>query len=297
MKADLRVINLETSITTSSEFWPGKGINYRMHPKNVLCLTEANIDFCSLANNHTLDWGYSGLAETMEALARAKIRFAGAGGNLSEARKPAIFKVEGKGRVILFALCADSSGVPAAWAAAENRPGVNLIRNLSGETIQGLAEDFRQVKQAGDILVVSIHWGGNWGYEVPREHRSFAHRLIDEAGVDVVHGHSSHHARPIEVHRGKLILYGCGDFINDYEGIGGYKEFRDDLVLMYFPSVDAATGKLINLQMTPLEIKRFRLQRAARTDTGWLRDTLNRQSRAFGCQVVLGEDNRLYLRW
>ena len=200
----------------------------------------------------------------MEALARAKIRFTGAGGNLSEARKPAIFKVEGKGRVILFALCADSSGVPAAWAAAENRPGVNLIRNLSGETIQGLAEDFRQVKQAGDILVVSIHWGGNWGYEVPR---------------------------------GKLILYGCGDFINDYEGIGGYKEFRDDLVLMYFPSVDAATGKLINLQMMPLEIKRFRLRRAARTDAGWLRDTLNRQSRAFGCQVVLGEDNRLYLRW
>ena len=104
-------------------------------------------------------------------------------------------------------------------------------------------------------------------------------------------------ALAIEVHRGKLILYGCGDFINDYEGIGGYKEFRDDLVLMYFPSVDSATGKLINLQMTPLEIKRFRLQRAARTDAGWLRDTLNRQSRAFGCQVVLGEDNRLYLRW
>ena len=82
----------------------------------------------------------------------------------------------------------------------------------------------RKVKQAGDLLLVSIHRGGNWGYEVPKAHKSFAHRLIDEARVDVVHGHWSHHVRPIEVHRGKLILYGCGDFINDYEGIGGRKE-------------------------------------------------------------------------
>jgi poly-gamma-glutamate synthesis protein (capsule biosynthesis protein) len=296
LRPDLRAINLETSITTSSEFWPGKGINYRMHPDNVPCLTEAKIDFCSLANNHTLDWGYSGLAETMEVLARAKIGFSGAGRNLQEASKPAVIEVKGKGRVIFFALCSDSSGVPASWAASPNTPGVNLIRDLSGGTVRGLAEDLRQVKKAGDLLVVSIHWGGNWGYEVPRAHRSFAHRLIDEAGVDVVHGHSSHHVRPIELYKGKLILYGCGDFINDYEGIGGRKDFRDDLVLMYFPLIDTATGKLIELEMTPLQIKRFRLQRASRTDASWLRDTLNRESETFGCQVILGEDDRLYLR-
>ena len=296
MRPDLRAINLETSITTSSEFWPGKGINYRMHPDNVPCLTEAKIDFCSLANNHTLDWGYSGLAETMEVLARAKVGFSGAGRNLQEASKPAVMEVKGKGRVIFFALCSDSSGVPSSWAAARNTPGVNLIQDLSGGTVRSLAEDLRKAKQAGDLLVVSIHWGGNWGYEVPRAHSSFAHRLIDEARVDVVHGHWSHHVRPIEVHRGKLILYGCGDFINDYEGIGGREDFRDDLALMYFPLIDTATGKLIELQMTPLQLKRFRLQRASRADASWLRDTLNRESGAFGCQLILGEDSRLYLR-
>jgi poly-gamma-glutamate synthesis protein (capsule biosynthesis protein) len=296
MRPDLRVINLETSITTSGEFWPGKGINYRMHPANVLCLTKAQIDFCSLANNHALDWGYSGLAETMEALTKAKIRFAGAGRNLQEAASPAVFEVEARARVILFALCIVSSGIPSSWAATENTPGVNLIRDFSDRTIRGLAEDFRKIKRAGDVLVVSIHWGGNWGYEVPWEHRSFAHRLIDEAGVDVVHGHSSHHARPVEVYRGKLVLYGCGDFLNDYEGIGGYEDFRDDLVLMYFPRIEPATGRLLDLQMTPLQIKRFRLQRASRADAGWLRDTLNRHSRSFGCQFILGEDNSLYLR-
>ncbi len=296
MKPDLRVINLETSVTTSNEFWQGKGINYRMHPKNVPCLSQANIDYCSLANNHILDWGYSGLAETMETLARAKMSFSGAGLNLKEARKPAVIEVEGKGRAILFSLCTTSSGVPSDWAAAENTPGLNLIRNFSDKTIRGLAEDVRQVKQAGDIVVASIHWGGNWGYEIPKAHRNFAHKLIEEAGVDVVHGHSSHHVRPIEVYRGKLILYGCGDFINDYEGIGGYEDFRDDLALMYFPRLSSATGQLIDLQMTPLQIKRFRLQRASKTDARWLRDTLNRYSGAFGSQVILSEDNRLYLQ-
>jgi Putative enzyme of poly-gamma-glutamate biosynthesis (capsule formation) len=82
------------------------------------------------------------------------------------------------------------------------------------------------VKQQGDIVVASIHWGGNWDYKVPREQREFAHKLIDEAGVDVIHGHSSHHIKGIEVYRGKLIMYGCSDLLNDYEGISGlYEDF------------------------------------------------------------------------
>lgn len=79
----------------------------------------------------------------------------------------------------------------------------------------------------------------------------FAHRLIDEAGVDIIHGHSSHHVKAIEVYKDKLILYGCGDFLNDYEGIGGYEEFRADLALMYFATVEPSTGKVFDLHMTP----------------------------------------------
>ncbi|MFP4088181.1 MAG: CapA family protein, partial [Desulfobacteraceae bacterium] len=60
MNPDLRLINLETSVTTSDDYWKGKGINYRMHPKNIPCITAAKIDFCALSNNHTLDWGYAG---------------------------------------------------------------------------------------------------------------------------------------------------------------------------------------------------------------------------------------------
>ena len=70
-----------------------------------------------------------------------------------------------------------------------------------------------------------------------------------EAGIHVVHGHSSHHFKGIEVYRNRPILYGCGDFLNDYEGIGGHRRFRGELALMYFPILDPATGDLLSLDL------------------------------------------------
>jgi poly-gamma-glutamate synthesis protein (capsule biosynthesis protein) len=146
-------------------------------------------------------------------------------------------------------------------------------------------------------MVASIHWGSNWGYKIPRDQTVFAHRLIDEAGVDIIHGHSSHHPRAIEIYKDKLILYGCGDFINDYEGISGYEEFRGDLSLMYFAKVDPSTGKLLDLQMTPTQIRRFKVIRASQVDTLWLKDTLNKEGAKFGVKILMTRDNRLTLKW
>ncbi len=139
-----------------------------------------------------------------------------------------------------------------------------------------------------DLVVVSIHWGGNWGYGIPEKHRRFAHALIDEAGADVVHGHSSHHAKALEVYRGRPILYGCGDFINDYEGITGYEEYRDDLPLMYFPELELDGAKehaLARLTMVPLHIEKFSLERASARDSRWLADVLTSEGLSFGTRV------------
>jgi poly-gamma-glutamate synthesis protein (capsule biosynthesis protein) len=151
------------------------------------------------------------------------------------------------------------------------------------------------MKRPRDVVVASIHWGGNWGYAVPGEHVRFAHGLV-RAGVDLVHGHSSHHVRPLEVFEGRLILYGCGELLDDYEGIPGHEEFRDDLALMFFPSLDPSTGRLAGLRMTPMQIRNFRLSRASRADARWLADTINRESRRFGIGVDLLEDAALCLR-
>jgi poly-gamma-glutamate synthesis protein (capsule biosynthesis protein) len=109
--------------------------------------------------------------------------------------------------------------------------------------------------------------------------------LIDQ-GVDVVYGHSSHHPRPIEVYRGGLVLYGCGDFINDYEGIGGYESFRGDLRLLYLARVVPQRG-LTELRMVPFQVHRMQLRHASRADARWLRDRMSRISRRFGVSVDL----------
>lgn len=295
---DLRMINLETSITKSNDYWKGKGINYRMHPENIPCITAAKIDFCSLANNHVLDWGYSGLQETLETLKEVNVKRAGAGENAQKAEAPAVMEVDGKGRVIVFSFGLKTSGIPLSWAASEDKAGVNLLKDLSDKTVRYIRERVEKMKQQGDIVVASIHWGGNWGYKVPREQREFARKLIDEAGVDVIHGHSSHHVKGIEVYKEKPVIYGCGDFLNDYEGISGfYKDFRKDLGLMYFVSLDPSTGNLVYLQMTPTQVKHLKVNRASKTDALWLRDTLNREGKRFGTRVELNKDNTLTLEW
>jgi poly-gamma-glutamate synthesis protein (capsule biosynthesis protein) len=297
VEPDLRIINLETSITTSNDYWPAKGIQYRMHPQNIPSLTAAKIDYCSLANNHVLDWGYPGLTETLATLKQVKINSAGAGQNLQGAETPAVMEVEGKGRVLVFSYGLETSGIPLSWAAAEDRAGVNLLKDLSAQTVLHIKEKIEAVTQPGDIVVASIHWGRNWGYDIPSEQIEFAHKLIDEAGVDVIHGHSSHHVKGLEVYKDKPIIYGAGDFLNDYEGIGGYESFRDDLALMYFVSVEPATGKLVHLHMTPIQIKHFRANRASRADALWLRDLLNREGEKFGTRVAMNQDNTLTLSW
>jgi poly-gamma-glutamate synthesis protein (capsule biosynthesis protein) len=115
--------------------------------------------------------------------------------------------------------------------------------------------------------------------------------------VDVVHGHSSHHAKGIEVHAGKLVLYGCGDFVNDYEGISGHESFRGDLSLMYFPALDLATGALARLELVPTQMRKFRVQRASAADGQWLADLLTQEGRAFGTRARVRADGRLELEW
>ncbi len=296
VRPDAKIINLETSVTKSDD-WVAKGINYRMHPANVPCLTAAGIECCALGNNHILDWGYSGLSETLATLRKAGLKTAGAGRDLEEAEAPAILELDGERRVLVFSFGSVTAGIPRQWAATKGTPGVNLLANLSGEIIRRVAKRVEALKRPGDIVVASIHWGGNWGYDIPGDQRTFAHSLVEEAYVDVVHGHSSHHAKGIEVYKEKPILYGCGDFINDYEGIHGHEEYRADLCLMYFVRMDPSTGTLSGLEMTPLQMRRFRLNHASKEDARWLRDTLDRESRKLDTRVESRANNTLSLEW
>jgi len=293
---DLRIVNLETAITSEETPSPGKGIHYRMHPLNIGCLSAARISACALANNHVLDWGYLGLSETLRSLDAAGIAHSGAGNNAEQAAAPAVLTVEGKSRVLLFSFGSTTSGIPREWSATSSRAGVNLLTDLSDATAARIADQMRHHQQPGDLLIASIHWGSNWGYDIPPQQIAFAHRLIEEC-VALVHCHSSHHVKAIEVFESRLILYGCGDYLTDYEGISGYEEFRGDLALMYFVELDSRTGQLGSARLVPMKMRRFRLERAPAADAASLSDFLNELCSRFGTRARLNKDRSIALEW
>lgn len=265
-----RIINLETAVTAGGTPWPGKGIHYRMHPGNLPALSALGPDCCVLANNHVLDWGYQGLHDTLHALHAAGIATAGAGPDLEAARAPARLPLgDGGKHLLVFAWAMEDSGTPRDWAASHRQAGVAWLPDPSPEGAARILDTVAAHRRPGDLVIVSLHWGSNWGDAVPARQRIFARQLV-EGGVDLVHGHSSHHPRTLEVWNERLILYGCGDFLNDYEGITGHEDYRPDLALMVFPTLDTATGRLLRLRLVPTRICHLRVEAPTDDDTAWL---------------------------
>lgn len=285
-----RIINLETAVTDRGEPWPGKGIHYRMHPANLNAIVAAEVDCCVLANNHVLDWSYAGLAQTLDSTRQAELGTVGAGSDLDSATNPGMIDLASGSRIVVVAVGMRSSGIPASWAAGENHPGVAFANAPSDHAADAVADSVATVVEPGDLVIASIHWGPNWGYDIPGAHRRFAHRLVDKGGVHIIHGHSSHHPLGVEVYHGRLILYGCGDLINDYEGIQGHEEYRPHLGIVYLASVEPASGTLDALQLIPMRLRRFRLEHAPAGDVRWLAETLDSVSRRMGVGVETAGD-------
>jgi poly-gamma-glutamate synthesis protein (capsule biosynthesis protein) len=100
----------------------------------------------------------------------------------------------------------------------------------------------------------------------------------------------------MEVYQERLILYGCGDLINDYEGIGGYEEYRPDLGVIILATL-AADGRLARGRLLPFRRRRFRLWCATHDEAAWLARRLSRVSRQGGVTLELQADATLELRW
>jgi poly-gamma-glutamate capsule biosynthesis protein CapA/YwtB (metallophosphatase superfamily) len=292
-RPDARVVNLETSVTRSDTFWPDKPVCYRASPENAACLTSAGLDVCTLANNHVLDFGWRGLTDTLDTVRGLGIACPGAGRTLEQAMQPAIVDLGLRGRVLVLAVGSPSSGIPRRWAASAAEPGVWLVPDLSTRSVHAIRRALEPHLRPHDLIVLSIHWGPNWGYPVTTEEQRFARALVDEAGVHVVHGHSSHHVRGLEVYRGALLLYGCGDLLTDYEGIGGDRAFRGELGALYFPTFEG--GRLAALELSPTRVRGLRITRAETEDARWLFDVLVRESAPLGTRLRRRSDDAVEL--
>jgi poly-gamma-glutamate capsule biosynthesis protein CapA/YwtB (metallophosphatase superfamily) len=119
--------------------------------------------------------------------------------------QPAIIKCILNKRVLVFSAGMASSGIPFNWKATVQRPGIYYLPDLSQDTLTSVTKNIKQFKKTNDIVIFSIHWDSNWGYDISETLRSFAHNLINIANIDVIFGHSSHHPRQIELYQHKIL--------------------------------------------------------------------------------------------
>lgn len=182
------------------------------------------------------------------------------------------------------------------YSAASRR----LLKNVLTAAWPSPAADGSGVpKERGSpaLKVFSVHWGPNYRWMPAAEIRGLAHFVIDECGVDVVHGHSAHHVQGVERYKGKLIVYGCGDFVDDY---ALNEEFRNDLGAVWRVVVsERAEGglRLDRLEVFPTRVERFRacLLEVGDADHAWVRERIGGLSRELGTAVreELGEMGQL----
>ena len=260
--ADWRMCNLECVISDRGTPWSphAKAFHFRSAAKNIAVLQVAQMNAVSLANNHTLDYGYDAMFEMLEILNRAGIAHSGAGANLEDASKVAISSVRGKKVGVL----AFTDNEPD-WEAKADQPGVFYVPvDLKDRRAQHLLEIVRNERNALDLLIVSAHWGSNWGYAPEAGHVAFAHALI-EAGASVVFGHSCHVFRGIEFHQGRLIFYSAGNFVDDY---AVDRVERNDEAFIYV--LEARDRLLTNVHLVPALIRSCQ----ARTARGTRRMTM-----------------------
>ncbi|MFN7991779.1 MAG: CapA family protein [Candidatus Micrarchaeia archaeon] len=310
-KADLRMINLECVISDRGEPWTRteKVFHFRADPNAIEVLKAADIDFVSLANNHTLDYNEDAMLDMIRRLDRAGIKHAGAGKDLAEASKPAFLEACG----IKIAVISITDNVPE-WEAKEGAPGVNfvptwptadnipygqslrsakalpVIGNLAGPILNELAiwprmaacADGLAAKARGaDLVVCSLHLGPNWPARPSGLFRRFAHRLAD-LGVGVYHGHSAHVFQGVEIYKNKPILYGTGDFIDDY-AVDGY--LRNDWSFIFMLDIDEVSKRTVGLELIPVVISGCQANLATEPVAGEICDRMIRQCRDLGTQA------------
>lgn len=267
-------LNLECCLSRRGEPWPERRFHFRADPRwAVPALKRGGVVFANLANNHLLDFGEEALLDTVDALDEAGIVHAGAGADVGKARAPALAEVG----ALRVAFVSFTDQAPR-YGARERRAGTAYVEMHAGETETALAVR-RAVERARgfepDLVVASLHWGPNWMSRPADRYRRFARWLVDQ-GVDIVHGHSAHTVQGVEIHRGRLILHDCGDFVDDY---AVERRFRNDLSFLFEVTIGEGIEQLC---LVPVEIRGFAVHPAGEGAVAWLHHRMRTLSSEFG---------------
>lgn len=243
--ADLAVGNLEGPIALGGA-QAQKRWSYRMSPLAAPALARAGFDAVDLGNNHVGDCGEAGLRETIAWLDVAGVRSFGAGATEAEAHRPTVIDVRGVRIALLGYLAPHLEGPDGRYSLDHLCWGPGRGGAARG-TPELIARDVREVRAraAADLVLISIHLGDRYQERPTASERALCRGAVD-AGADAVVGHGTHILGPIELHRGRPILYGVGNF-----AFGSMNVFaRFSLVAQL--EVDGARRRVAGLQLLPL---------------------------------------------
>lgn len=230
--------NLEGPLTGGGAAVHNKQYLFRSPPQKVApALARAGFNMLSLANNHILDYGLDGLRDTLAALDRAGIRYAGAGMDLSAARRPAVLEVAGGVRVAMLAY---SLTFPEEFWAGANRPGTAFGHEAH------VRADVTAARAQADIVLVSFHWGRE-GTTALRDYQPLLGRAAIEAGAQAVLGHHPHVLQAVERYRDGVILYSLGNYV-----FGSYSEIAARSAIAELTFRD---GRFAALRLIPINVK------------------------------------------
>ncbi|CAF0739001.1 unnamed protein product [Adineta steineri] len=317
-EGNFNIINLETSVTTHDKLWPEKVFNYRTHPDNIACLTTANIHHVSLANNHTLDFGIKGLEETCDSLEKSGISYVGASKTRQHALGPVyldipttieklkpvpISSTTPRSSTSIRIGLLSASDHPSDWSSV---PSFHLITYDLPQLYTQLAPLIATARLNCDFVIFSIHWGPNYQWIPDRKIQELGRWMINE-GVDLIHGHSSHHIQGVEIVKRQnqtygLIIFGCGDFLDDY---AIDKQYRNDLSALFRLNLSISSSNLDNkksihlhsLSIFPVRCSNFQVNRLEKEDTDWIwiQQKLLQLSKIDNKTWTIGEDNNIVL--
>lgn len=267
---DLNIVNLETTLTKETKVVP-KVFNFKAAPDRIEILKNARIDAVNIANNHILDFGVQGMIDTIEQLDLAEIAHVGSGQGLQAAQKPAIFERNG----LRIGIIGATDNEPD-WAAEEFKPGVFYV-NI--ENIKPLCDEVKKLRPKVDLLILTIHWGPNWREHPSQEFINAAHSLID-CGVDIIHGSSAHILQGIEIYKRRLIMYGTGDFVDDYQVD---PVLRNDCSAFFEVTVDKNNIKQV--QLIPVLINDMQVNIAQGEEKHTIIDRMEQLSQELGTSI------------
>ena len=238
---DITVANLEVALTDRG-FPEAKGYTFRAPAlPSAKRLREAGFDVLSLANNHILDYGAEGLADSLRALRQHGMAGVGAGANADGAYHAVVLERNGVRIAFLaFAEVPNEAGYDMkAWTAGENKPGIAWAED--SRVVAGVAASAEQA----EIVVVLFHFGNEF-QSVPSTRQRELARMAINAGADLVIGSHPHVLQQVEEYGGGLIAYSLGNFVFDgFEGVA-----NESAVLL----VSFDEGGVSSWRMEPVEI-------------------------------------------